>query len=88
MKTSKHNPVNYNFLDVITENLKKNNESKNSNAPPSFTQFLQTFMNQENVKNNDELKEEKEELNLKMEKMLTMKRQSQMSLHHLYNNFG
>ena len=45
-------------------------------------------MDNENIKNNNEFLEQKEELNLKMEKMKTMKRQSEMTVNHLYNYFG
>jgi DNA-binding phage protein len=55
---------------------------------PSFTQFLQNFMENENVKNNNEFLEEKEELNQKMEKMKTIKKHSQMTVNHLYSNIG
>ena len=88
-KTTKHGSVGLNFLDVINENIKKNHEIQNNpNDPPSFTQFLQNFMDNENIKNNNEFLEQKEELNLKMEKMKTMKRQSEMTVNHLYNYFG
>ena len=87
-KTTKHSPVGLNFLDVITETNKKNHENQNPNDPPSFTQFLQNFIDNENVKNNNEFLEEKEELNLKMEKMKTVKRRSEMTVNHFYKNFG
>ena len=88
-KTTKHGTVGFNFLDVITETNKKNHENQNNpNDPPSFTQFLQNFIDNENVKNNNEFLEEKEELNLKMEKMKTVKRQSEMTVNNLYKNFG
>ena len=45
-------------------------------------------MENENVKNSKEFLEEKEELNQKMEKMKTIKKQSQMTVNHLYNNIG
>ena len=45
-------------------------------------------MDNENIKNNNEFLEQKEELNLKMEKMKTMKRQSEMTVNRLYNYFG
>ena len=45
-------------------------------------------MENENVKNSKEFLEEKEELNQKMEKMKTIKKHSQMTVNHLYNNIG
>ncbi len=45
-------------------------------------------MENENVKNNNEFLEEKEELNQKIEKLKTIKKQSQMTVNHLYSNFG
>jgi hypothetical protein len=88
-KTQKNNNLGFNFLDLINENIKKNQEiNNNQNDPPSFTQFLQNFMENENVKNSKEFLEEKEELNQKMEKMKTIKKHSQMTVNHLYNNIG
>ena len=73
------------FLEMIKDNIKKNNEvEKEENDDPSpFTNILKKF-----IKNDDqnEFPEEKEELNLKMKKLETMKKERKISINQLFKN--
>ena len=74
----KKNP-NINVLDVINHNLEKNTPNQNSlknNATMSFTQLLQNFIDKKNLENYKELKDEKEEINKKLQRLRTAKTQN------------
>jgi len=44
-----------------------------NNQPPTFTQLIQNFIDNEKLENHQELKDEKEKLNQKIKKMRSVK---------------
>ena len=48
----------------------------------SFTQLLQNFIDKENLENYKELKDEKEELNKKLQRLRTAKTQNRLLKNH------
>ena len=59
---------------MINEKMGNNKPSTPiNNQPPTFTQLIQNFIDNEKLENHQELKDEKEKLNQKIKKMRSVK---------------
>jgi hypothetical protein len=68
------NKPNFKVLDMINEKMGNSKVSTPiNNQPPTFTQLIQNFIDNEKLENHQELKDEKEKLNQKIKKMRSVK---------------
>ena len=72
--TTLKNKPNFKVLDMINEKMGNSKVSTPiNNQPPTFTQLIQNFIDNEKLENHQELKDEKEKLNQKIKKMRSVK---------------